>query len=197
MTDEDDPRADLWGIDWDFLAVDSAGHVAVISSAGTGPIPEAVLAGREVVERTDSAIAALPKITRAVPDNPRRGGNTSVWYSSSERGLYVYDWTLWNGPYERISAPAEPLDIGSLPEHVQEAAHLLQIPYLFAGASQLHLDYPPRDIGDGSRDHEPDGHDEAGSVNATDRASRFEIARGIRSLLSRLLPSRQGNRDGT
>jgi hypothetical protein len=139
VTEDGDARSDLWGWEWDFVAVDSAGHVAVLSSAGYGPIPEPVLAARDDVERADDAIAALPTITRAIPDNPEREGNFSDWYSLSERGLFAYDWNLWHGPYERIASPAEPLDIDSLPEHVQAAARLLQLPYLFAGATELHL----------------------------------------------------------
>ncbi|MEU4390714.1 hypothetical protein [Kribbella sp. NPDC023855] len=138
MTEDGATRSDLWGREWDFLAVDSAGHVAVLSSAGYGPIPEPVLAAREVVERADDAIAALPTITRAVPESPRREGNLSDWYSLSERGLFAYDWRIWHGPYERIASPAEPLVVDSLPDPVQAAARLLQIPYLFAGVAELH-----------------------------------------------------------
>lgn len=139
----------------------------------------------------------MPTTTRAVPDNPKREGNFSDWYSLSERGLFAYDWNLWHGPYERIAAPAEPLDIGSLPEHVQAAARLLQIPYLFAGATELHLAHQLTDIGHESDDREPGEHDEARPASVTGRAWWLGIAIGARGLLSRVLPSRQGNRDGT
>ncbi|MGW2094273.1 hypothetical protein [Promicromonospora sukumoe] len=36
-------RDALYGTEWDFLALDQGGHVALLSSGGFGPIPESVL----------------------------------------------------------------------------------------------------------------------------------------------------------
>ncbi|MEV4261705.1 hypothetical protein [Kribbella sp. NPDC049584] len=76
-------RSELWGWEWDFLAVDKTGQVAVLSSAGYGPIPPAVLAGRASVERAMDELARLPATTNAVPANPDRDGNYSDWYDIS------------------------------------------------------------------------------------------------------------------
>ncbi|WP_433013573.1 hypothetical protein [Kribbella sp. CA-294648] len=184
MTQDGDARSDLWGLEWDFLAVDSAGHVAVLSSAGYGPIPELVLAAREVVGRADDAIEALPTFTQAVRDNPEREGNFSDWYSLSERGLFAYDWNLWHGPYKRIASPAEPLNISSLPEQVQAAARLLQIPYLFAGATELHLAHELTDIGDRSAERESSERDEARPASESGRPWWLRIPRAVRGLRS-------------
>lgn len=51
-----DERSPLWGWEWDFLAVDEVGSVALLWSAGYGPIPRDVLDNRPVVE---SAVADL------------------------------------------------------------------------------------------------------------------------------------------
>lgn len=139
MVEDVGPRSDLWGLEWDFLAVDSVGHVARLSSSGYGLIPAPVLAAREMVERAVSRLAALPTITRVVLYTAGRKGNFSDWYSMGERGLFAYDWRLWNGPYECIAAPAEPVDIGFLRDDVRAAASILRVPHPFAGANELHL----------------------------------------------------------
>lgn len=79
-------RSDLWGREWDFLAVDELGQLAVLSTAGYGPIPAAVLADRESVERAIDEVARLPVTTTAVPADPNRTGNYSDWYDLSSRG---------------------------------------------------------------------------------------------------------------
>ena len=131
-----DEPADLWCLEWDFLAVDPAGHVAVLSCGGYGPIPQSALAARESVEQAIAMISTLPTTTEAV-SVVEGDGDYSDWFAMSARGFYAYDWQAWNGPYERISAPASPLSISSLPDEVRAAATILQIPQQFAESTQL------------------------------------------------------------
>ena len=135
-------RSELWGREWDFLAVDKTGQVAVLSSAGYGPIPSAVLASRETVERAVDAVMRLPVTTSAVPTDPERGGNYSDWYDISSRGFYTFDWHVWHGPYELIATPAEPLHVDHLPDVLRSACGLLRIPQSFAEIATLHLAEP-------------------------------------------------------
>ncbi len=137
MVENLDGYSEVWGVEWDFLAVDSAGHVAQVSTAGFGPIPDRVLAAREVVEHAISGLAALPVNTQAIPEVAEREGNYSEWYSMSERGLFAYDWHGQKGRYERISTPADALAIDSLPDDIQTAARIVEIPSLFADTSVL------------------------------------------------------------
>ena len=134
-----DSRADLWGWEWDFLAVDPVGHVAVLSSAGYGPIPAHVLEVRDAVERAVAIINSMPATRRSVHNHHRRDGDYSDWYASSARGFYTYDWHHHHGPYELISSPAEPLIIATLPAAVRSAASILTIPHPFAGLATLTL----------------------------------------------------------
>lgn len=134
-------RSDLWGREWDFLAVDELGQLAVLSTAGYGPIPAAVLADRESVERAIDEVARLPVTTTAVPADPNRTGNYSDWYDLSSRGFYTFDWLVWHGPYELIATPAEPLQIEYLPNALRAAARLLRVPQPFTGISSLQLEH--------------------------------------------------------
>ena len=53
------PRAHpRWGIEFDWLAVDSRGQVALFTSAGYGAVPEAVLRNVPGVDEASQAIAA-------------------------------------------------------------------------------------------------------------------------------------------
>ncbi|WUJ68530.1 hypothetical protein OG809_25890 [Kribbella soli] len=135
-------RSELWGREWDFLAVDQCGQVAVLSTAGYGPIPPAVLAARETVERAIDDLMRQPVITSAVPTDPDRSGNYSDWYAVSARGFYAFDWHVWHGPYEPIATPADPLHVEHLPDVLRSACGLLRIPQSFAEITSLQLAEP-------------------------------------------------------
>jgi hypothetical protein len=139
MEEDADRRVGLWGWEWDFLAVDVVGQVAILSSAGYGAIPEPVLAAREAVERAIAAVASMPSATHAIQAEHGRDGDYSDWYTLSLRGFYTYDWHHYRGPYELISAPGEPLALSALPPSVRSAAAILTIPHAFADSAQLHL----------------------------------------------------------
>ncbi|MFD3399486.1 hypothetical protein ACFWUU_02340 [Kribbella sp. NPDC058693] len=136
-------HSDVWGREWDFLAVDETGQVAVLSTAGYGPIPAAVLADRENVEHAIEDLARMPVTTTAVPADPDRPGNYSDWYDVSARGFYTFDWRVWHGPYELIATPSDPAQIEHLPDVLRTAANLLRIPQLFAELSSLQLVLQP------------------------------------------------------
>lgn len=142
MTNEVDLRDDLWGLEWDFVAVDTVGHAAILTSGGHGPIPLAVLTAREQVERAIAIVGTMPVTTTAVDAQPDRDGNYSDWYAYSARGLFTYDWHTHHGPYELISSPAEPLSISALPEAVLFVARLLTIPQPFTELTEFFLEYP-------------------------------------------------------
>jgi len=131
-----DPREELWGWEWDFLAVDAAGAVALLSSAGHGPIPAGVLNHRLLVERAVSELVDLP-ILGAVADR-RDAGNQSAdysdWFAMSERGLFAYD---WQGAYRLVSSPTDAISISTLSPTIREAASLLTLPVRFAHQSTL------------------------------------------------------------
>src|SRR5260370_3186543 len=50
------------GLDFAWLACDAAGHVAVFTNAGTGPIPAAVLAERPAADRSCTLVRDVPRV---------------------------------------------------------------------------------------------------------------------------------------
>lgn len=137
-----DERGPLWGIEWDFLAVDATGSVALLSSAGYGPIPARVLAQRSLVERAVSELDAHPVVGAAEDrrDPSNRSGDYSDWFTMSERGLFAYDWRVHHGPYGLVSAPTVALEVSALGRTIREAANLVALPLRFAAASELRLE---------------------------------------------------------
>lgn len=82
-------RDDLCWLEWDFLALDRDGSVALISSGGYGPIPEPVLNHGMSVE---AVVAGLPTLLLVIGESlDRRGrhrsGDYSDWFEASRRGL--------------------------------------------------------------------------------------------------------------
>ncbi|MFI6427884.1 hypothetical protein [Promicromonospora sp. NPDC050880] len=135
-------RDDVAGREWDFLAIDRDGSVALISSAGYGPIPDAVLSQGVSVETVVAGLRTeLPVIGESLDRREQdRLGDYSDWFEASKRGLYTYDWHVHGGPYEQVSAPSAVLRAEGLTPEVSHVAALLRLPVLFAETAQLSLD---------------------------------------------------------
>jgi hypothetical protein len=85
-------RNDVAEREWDFLAIDRDGFVALISSAGYGSIPEAVLSLGVPVEAAVAGLwAQLPVIGESLDRSGQdRSGDYSDWFKASKPGLYIY-----------------------------------------------------------------------------------------------------------
>ena len=94
-------RSDFLGIELDWFAVDSAGSVALMSSAGHGPIPDFVFDhfdAQQIIAQRFAALTGLPE-----------GGDLIRFARAlSVIGIFVYDWRHWDGPYRRIEVPSHP-----------------------------------------------------------------------------------------
>lgn len=157
-------RDDVLGREWDFLALDRNRSVALIASAGHGPIPEAVLNHGVSVEAVVAGLRTrLPVIGESLDRRGQdRSGDYSDWFEASKRGLYTYDWHIYDGPYGQVSAPSVELRSEDLPPEIARAAGLLRFPVLFAETAQLslneHQTEPIRRSGRlNDRDRHPDG----------------------------------------
>jgi hypothetical protein len=135
-------RDDVAGREWDFLATDRDGSVALITSAGYGPIPQAVLSHGVSVEAAVAGLQTqLPVISESLGRREQDlSGDYSDWFEASKRGLYTYDWHVHGGPYEQVSAPSVRLRAEDLTPEIGYAAGLLRLPVLFAETAQLSLD---------------------------------------------------------
>jgi hypothetical protein len=106
------------GQDYAWLATDAAGHVAIFTNAGQGPIPIAVLADRRASDQAELPIKALPErgdshmlVTLPSPDD---------FVAFARRGLFAYDWqdchrdTGQSHRYELLARPAVPVMVEEL-----------------------------------------------------------------------------------
>jgi hypothetical protein len=101
------------GIDFDWLASDAEGHVAVFSSAGGEIPPDAVLRDMDAHVRALGALFAAPASTHPVfaPTAP----GEDRWRAAAERGLFVYRCSPGGGPYRLAAAPETPIRAMDLP----------------------------------------------------------------------------------
>jgi hypothetical protein len=118
------------GGEFDWFAVDAAGHVGHFSTAGYGPVP------RPVLDRLDAAQAdplwslgerllELPVIGTATGHLP---GRIDDWLELARRGLFGFDWKHWSGPYLRAATPSVPVGIAALPTDLQSLVRLVVMP---------------------------------------------------------------------
>jgi hypothetical protein len=113
---------------WDFawLACDAAGHVAVFTNAGVGPIPSASLALGELAESAEEHVDQLPVVGACVllvkmprPDD---------YLAFAKRGLFAYDWSDvhrrsgFSHQYELIARPEVSAELGRVSEAVRRLA---------------------------------------------------------------------------
>lgn len=134
-------RDDIYGTEWDFLALDQGGSVALLSSGGFGPIPESVLrSGRSVEAVIWELEAALPVLGGSSDRRQVRPGDYSDWFEMSRRGLYTYDCHGHSNLYEQVSAPSVALRVDDLAPDIAAAAGLLRLPVLFSETTRLSFD---------------------------------------------------------
>lgn len=85
---------DLTGFEFDWFAVDTDGNLALFATAGEGFVPESA-AEHHVDHSALSDSLPAPRV-----------GTPQVWQDYADAGLYVFDWVLPGGPYERRESPA-------------------------------------------------------------------------------------------
>lgn len=133
-------RHPVLGTEWDWLACDASGRVALLSTGGGGPVPQSVLRS---VDQMNSAVEAARQLPQAgeASEVRRESGDWSDWVAAATQGLYAYDWGPWtgDGPYTLVAAPSCPVDVEELPPLVADAARLYRFPLQFADAAELHL----------------------------------------------------------
>jgi hypothetical protein len=118
------------GLDYAWLACDTDEHVARFTNAGAGPVPTAVLAVRELADRTESLVRTLPFVGKyemraGLPDS-------TDFIRIARRGLFGFDWrdgartAGHSGCYEIVSRPLHPLRLKELPRELQQLAGLVR-----------------------------------------------------------------------
>jgi hypothetical protein len=118
------------GVEWDWLAVDERDRVALFSTAGYATVPSAVLERSAEMDVAVDAIFSEPsRDGRSVDET---GHWNLPWHKMASWGLYVYDWSHWEGPYARAAVPSNPVRVEELPQEARTAALHVRFPTSFA-----------------------------------------------------------------
>ena len=107
---------EIRGFEYDWLAVDEAGHVALFSTAGGGYAPPEFLQDTAAHDEAIAVVMALPATTpsRFGPE-VKPPGLENTWKRAAERGLYAFDSDSLGGPYRLVASPYTPTFVWELP----------------------------------------------------------------------------------
>jgi len=126
------PRA----FDWVWLACDRDDLVAAFVTAGTGPIPTAVLDSTLPVEKIETLICSLPSTTGARSLLSKGEGDATSFMALAQRGLFVYDWHgvhsvgMHTRSYELVAVPDTPVRLDAFPDELAKFARLVRLDHL-------------------------------------------------------------------
>lgn len=90
------------GVEWDWFACDEVGHVALISSGGSGQVPRTLIAQQSSI---DDLLAHL-KVTC----------DADSWQKAAERGFFAYDVDINGGPFRLVRSPLQPRTLADFSE---------------------------------------------------------------------------------
>lgn len=137
-------REDLYGWGFDFLAVDQNDQLALFCSSGYGEIPPSALNFffkgsapllEELPDYERELIDQLPSFGAATIEG-RGVGQCTAWLELGRRGLFVYDWLDYHGPYDRLVSPSIPITSRQLPSGLRDVI-ALTLPSSFAATPAL------------------------------------------------------------
>lgn len=118
------------GKELDWVAADSDGLVALMSSAGYGPIPDCAFERFEQQRQIEEFLTGL--VGQRLRDDWDR-----MLLSLSASGVFVYDWKHWDGPYRRLGVPSFPRHIDQLGIPAELRESLAVVPERFSASAEL------------------------------------------------------------
>ena len=130
-----------WGVEFDWFGVDKSGAVAVFSASGYGAVPEPVLTRVSDVDAAADQVLDLPKTGAWTGPVQPKGVDHSWFHERAARGLFVYDWADYYGPYQLMSSPTAPITVGMLPDSLRSASKLVSFELRFVDTLQVELAY--------------------------------------------------------
>src|SRR5438477_9040645 len=123
-------RSEFFGTELDWFALDSDGFVALMSSAGYGPIPDCVFERFDEQRRIEEFFARLA-------GQPLMDDWDRMLLSLAASGVFIYDWQHWEGPYRRQGMPSVPQrsDELGIPAELRQAFAV--VPESFSASATL------------------------------------------------------------
>lgn len=126
---------EIHGYEFDWLASDGDGHVALFSTAGGGYAPEAFLADTCSSNQGNHGLVALHQRAVCARVKPPV---VNTWKMAAERGLFAFDGDPDGGPYYLVAAPEVPATAAQFPAIVVDVLRDLEFRHLrIAGMSVI------------------------------------------------------------
>lgn len=119
---------EIRGYEYDWVACDETGHVAMFSTAGGGYAPKVFLADTDGYEKSGPPTTTASMAPNAPPPNS--------WKDLAERGIFSYDSDPNGGPYQLVGVPAAPAHVGELSVAVGDVAKRLVLRDIRFGHNQ-------------------------------------------------------------
>lgn len=123
---------DIEMIDCAWLACDTFGRLAVLITAGCGPVPTAVFEGPVDISDIERRLHELSsngtaRLTVSYP-------NVSSFTALAERGLFVFDWSdihkvsaKETNTYELMATPSAPRHLADLADDLRRTAERIRL----------------------------------------------------------------------
>jgi len=119
------------GLELDWLACDEDGFVAMFSSAGFGPVPDAAIAIADSLAEVFDRIKALPVTGDTAPVSGRT--EPDDWIAAAQRGLFAFDWAHTRNRYQIEAPPSRPVRLDDIKDElIRQAAERVRIPVRFS-----------------------------------------------------------------
>ena len=121
---------EILGFEFDWLASDADGLVAVFSTGGGGFAPDEFLRDTGAHDEAIDAILGSECSTHArfAPQLPP--GLKNTWRMMAERGVFAFDSDPHGGPYRLVAAPEAAIRADALPGPAAAVARLLVLSQL-------------------------------------------------------------------
>lgn len=129
---------EILGFEFDWLASDAEGHVAIFSTAGGGDAPEVFLQDTEAHDLAIDAILAMAASTKPRFAPQLAEGLENTWRMMAERGVFAFDSDAHGGPYRLVAAPEAAIRASALAEPAAAVAQALVFSHLrFADLTEV------------------------------------------------------------
>lgn len=122
---------DISGVEYDWLACDAVGFVALFSTAGAGFAPDEFLQNTDAHDLALEAILKLSPTTQTVFAPALAPELINTWQLVAERGFFAYDCLPTGGPYRLVAVPKIPLNVKALPAHIASVVAGIRCSLLF------------------------------------------------------------------
>jgi hypothetical protein len=137
---------EIQGFEYDWLASDEDGHVALFSTAGKGFAPVEFLRDTDAHDTAIEAILDLPISTSARFAPELRPGLKNPWRMAAERGLFAFECDPNGIAYRIVAAPVIPIPVHSLPGPAADVATCIKLRLRFEAQSVVNPELLGEDV---------------------------------------------------